>query len=164
MEGEALFIDTKGDFSVERAEDMAHTLNSQLSALKNQSLELHAKIKDHYKVTQILSRIRYIRIKDESQQILLHKMLGEILEQTPSLRLIVFDAFPSLLRASDLGYGERKKEICSSLNTFLRLAKDKKIAIVVVNFMKAGRKETQTGRDGAFQTSQPTPIFGEELF
>lgn len=73
------------------------------------------KYRDEYSIEKILSRIHYVRILDESEQILLHQMLEQVVQKFPQLKLLILDTFCEHLRSSEQGYGERKRTIALML-------------------------------------------------
>jgi len=67
-EGEALFVDTNGDFSFERANEMGKSFRNMVMQKIQHDPGLIKKYKDQFTVNQILERIHYTRIFDEPQQ------------------------------------------------------------------------------------------------
>lgn len=70
VDGEALYIDSHGDFSIERITEMAKCLRQTvLKKIEKESL-LIKKYKEDFSLDSILKKIHYIRILDEGQQLL----------------------------------------------------------------------------------------------
>ena len=82
-----------------------------------------------------------MRILDESNQYLLHQKLEEVVQQFPSLKLIVMDTFCEHIRGSDQGFTERRKTIATMVMAFQRVAAKNGISVVLVNNMKTGKRE-----------------------
>ena len=66
VEGEALFVDTHGDFSSERMQDMAKNLRAQVLKNCDKDPTEFRRHRDEFTHEKILSRIHYIRILDEN--------------------------------------------------------------------------------------------------
>ena len=65
VDGTALFIDTHGDFAVERVTDMAKSLRAQVLKNIDKDPAEHGKHRDEFSIDKILSRIHFIRIIDD---------------------------------------------------------------------------------------------------
>lgn len=115
VEGECLYIDTHGDFSVERVSEMAKALRSSVLKKIDKDPSRLKQYKDNFLVERILSKIHFMRILDDSEQQLLHQMLEKIVLKIKNLKLIVLDTFAEHFRATDMGYNDRKKMISSAL-------------------------------------------------
>ncbi len=75
------------------------------------------------------------------------------------MKLVVFDSFAAHLRATDMNYNERKRQISYNLMNMGRLADKYQVQIVLVNQMKSGKKDFMG--DGV---AKPEPLFGEDMF
>ena len=115
VEGESLYIDTHGDFSVDRLSEMAKSLRSTVLKKIDKEPTKLKQYKDEFSIEKILSKIHFLRILDESEQQLLHQMIDSIIKKLPNLKLIVLDTFSEHFRATDVGYNERKKMITTAL-------------------------------------------------
>ena len=71
VDGEALYIDTHGDFAVERITEMAKSLRQQvlkkIEKEQSQMPSLVKRYKEEFALDKILSKVRYVRILDEAQ-------------------------------------------------------------------------------------------------
>ena len=72
VEGHALYIDTHGDFSAERLTEMAKSLRAQVLKSIDKDPTEHKKHREEFSIERILSRIHYVRILDENNQLLLY--------------------------------------------------------------------------------------------
>ncbi len=67
VEGESLFIDTHGDFSVERVSEMAKSLRSSVLKKIDKEPSKLKQYRDDFLVERILSKIHFMRILDDSE-------------------------------------------------------------------------------------------------
>ena len=115
MEGETLYVDTHGDFSVDRISEMAKSLRSTvLKKIDKEPMKLK-QYKDEFTIERILSKIHFIRILDDTEQQLLHSMLDKIIIKIPNLKVIIIDTFAEHFRATENGYNDRRKMIANAL-------------------------------------------------
>ena len=75
VEGEALFVDTHGDFSSDRMTDMAKNLRAVVLKNIDKDPTEFKRHRDEFSMDKILSRIHFIRILDESYQSLFREKL-----------------------------------------------------------------------------------------
>lgn len=111
VEGQALFIDTHGDFAAERVTEMAKSLRAQVLKNIDRDPTEHKKHRDEFSIDKILSRIHFIRILDECYQLLLKDKIEQVVQTLPNLKLIVMDTFCEHLRGSDHAFNERRRQI-----------------------------------------------------
>jgi hypothetical protein len=71
---------------------------------------------------------------------LLHQMLEKVIERFPQLKLIIMDTFCEHLRGGDVSFAERKRTVALSLMGFQQIAAKYNLAVVIVNNMKAGKR------------------------
>lgn len=176
VEGECLYVDTHGDFSVERLSEMAKSLRSSVLKKIDKDPQRLKQYKDDFLVERILSKIHFIRILDDSEQQLLHQMLDKIVTRIRNLRLIIIDTFAAHYRATDVGYNDRKKMIAAALTGLQQIAAKHNLCVVLVNNMKTGRRDavadfkeqgkdvTGPGGQQPLPQAKPEPLFGEDLF
>lgn len=141
VEGEALYIDTHGDFSVDRINEMAKNLRATVLKKIDKDPKRLKQLKEQFTLEKIMSKLHFMRILDDSEQQLLHTMLEKVVLQIPNLRFIAIDTFAEHMRATDVGYNDRKKMIASALMGLQQVATKHNIAIVLVNNMKTGRRD-----------------------
>lgn len=65
VEGEALFIDSQGDFNIERLHDMGKNLRACVLKRLEKEAGLLKQYKESFSLEKILSKVHYIRICDE---------------------------------------------------------------------------------------------------
>ncbi len=111
VDGQALFIDTHGDFAVERVTEMAKSLRAEVLKNIDKDPAEHRKHRDEFSIDKILSRIHYIRILDDCYQNLLRDKLDEVVNRLPNLKLVVMDTFCEHLRGNDFQFNERRRQI-----------------------------------------------------
>ena len=84
VDGEALYIDTHGDFTTDRLLEMAIALRYQvLKKIEKEQAQMPSLVKrykEEFSVDKILSKIRYVRILDEAQQQYFHNQLEDRLQ------------------------------------------------------------------------------------
>lgn len=78
VEGQALYVDTHGDFSQERMSEMAKNLRTQVLKNIDKDPTEFRKYREEFLIDKILSRIHFIRILDESYQSLLREKLEQV--------------------------------------------------------------------------------------
>lgn len=174
VEGEALFVDTHGDFSYDRVQEMAKSLRHQVLKNVDKDPVEHRKHRDEFTIEKIMSRIHFVRILDDNNLYLLHQKLDEVLERLPNCRIVVMDTFCEHLKGSDHGFNERRRLISTMIMCFQRIAARHNVSFVLLNQMRTGKREfiqyrapgsdeNQPGvRD--FAPAKPEPLFGEDLF
>lgn len=141
VEGECLYVDTHGDFSVDRLSEMAKALRTTVLKKIDRDLTRLKQYKEEFLVERILGKIHFMRVLDDSEQQLLHQMLEKIVLKIKNLKLIVIDTFAEHFRATDVGYNDRKKMIASALTGLQAIAHKYGICVVLINNMKTGRKD-----------------------
>ena len=78
VEGQALFVDTHGDFSSERMAEMAKNLRAQvLKNIDKDPMEFR-RYRDEFSLEKILNRIHFIRILEESYLSLFRDKLEQV--------------------------------------------------------------------------------------
>ena len=141
VEGESLYIDTHGDFSVERISDMSKNLRQTVLKKMDKEPQKLKQYKDEFTIDKIMGKIHFMRILDDGEQSLLHQMLEKVVTKIGNLKLIVIDTFSEHFRATEQGYNDRKKMISDALVGLQNIAYRYGIAVVLVNNMKTGRRD-----------------------
>jgi len=67
VEGESLYIDTHGDFSVDRISEMAKNLRSTVLKKIDKEPNKLREYKDEFSIEKILSKIHFMRILDDAE-------------------------------------------------------------------------------------------------
>eukprot|EP00347_Sterkiella_histriomuscorum_P019316 403342118 len=184
VDGEALFVDTHGDFAIERIKEMAKSLRQQVLKKIEKEPNLSKKYKEEFSLDRILQKIRYVRLLDEAQQLLFHNQLEDKLlnSNLSKVKLIVFDTFSEHFRLAELSYNDKKRVISQALMNLLELAQRFQICVVFINNMKTAKKEFLSEVSGGigsgisgmgmgnsgpglmYQQSKPEAMFGEDMF
>ena len=120
---------------------MAKELRRQVMKGFEKMPDVHKKHYNDFTEANILKRIHYIRILDESYQNLLRDKLEQVVEKIPNLKLIVMDTFSEHLRGSEHGFNERRRAISHLVMTLQRIAARHSLCIVLTNSMKTGKRE-----------------------
>ena len=68
VEGETLYVDTHGDFSVDRISEMAKSLRSTVLKKIDKEPTKLKQYKDEFSIERILGKIHFMRILDDSEQ------------------------------------------------------------------------------------------------
>lgn len=66
-EGETLYVDTHGDFSVDRISEMAKSLRSTVLKKIDKEPTKLKQYKDEFSIERILGKIHFMRILDDSE-------------------------------------------------------------------------------------------------
>ncbi|CDW73853.1 dna repair protein rad51 homolog 3 [Stylonychia lemnae] len=184
VDGEALYVDTHGDFALERMTEMAKSLRQQVLKKIDKEPALIKKYKEEFSIDRILQKVKFVRILDDNQQSLFHNQLEDRLSNSPlsKVKIIIFDTLSEHFKLSDISYQERKRIISQALMGLLELAQKFQISVVLINNMKLQKKDFQSeigggigggisgmgmGNAGSgliYQQSKPEPMFGEDLF
>lgn len=157
QEGEALFVDTNGDFLVDRLLEMAKCYRMKLMKLFNKDKELEEKYKKQFTEEKILERVHYYRILDEEDQKKFLFSFDKILNQNPKIKFVVFDVLTLHCKMTEIHYGDKKRILNNILITFQKLAKKYNVCIVLMNILKSARHKPDVG-------VKLEPNFGEVLF
>lgn len=132
--GQAVYIDTEGSFTVERALEMAQGMlvDVQELASLNHRPEL-VELMSQITPDEILSNIFYFRIFEYAEQIALMNILEEFLERHRQVRLIVIDSVSFHFRQGfpDLAY--RTRLLNGMAQKLIAVADKHDIAVVLVN-------------------------------
>jgi RAD51-like protein 2 len=67
VEGECLFVDTHGDFSVDRLSEMAKALRTTVLKKIDRDLTRLKQYKEEFLVERILGKIHFMRVLDDSE-------------------------------------------------------------------------------------------------
>ncbi|KAJ3383478.1 DNA repair protein rad51c, partial [Chytriomyces hyalinus] len=79
-DGQAIYIDTEGSFSVKRVAEMAQSAIAKMDMKSKVTLE------------QMLNNIKLFRVHDHIQQMALLNQLEHVLSKSPKIKLIVLDS------------------------------------------------------------------------
>ncbi|KAJ3093347.1 DNA repair protein rad51c [Physocladia obscura] len=142
--GEAVYIDTEGSFSVERVAAMAEAVIKVRSAKNSESSE----ISDDEKLDVMLSRIHVYRIHNHLDQVKLLEQLEEVVKMNPRIKLIVLDSIAFHLRQGFDDMALRTRILTGSAQILRQIA-GLGICVIVVNQMttrilKVGNQDVST--------------------
>jgi len=157
QEGDALFVDTNGDFIVDRLNEMAKWYRMKLMKWLNKDKDQEQKFKARFTEEKILERVHYYRILNEDDQTKFLFSFDKILRHNSTIKLVVFDVLSLHQKMTDLHYGDKKRILNNILINFQKLAKKYNISIVLLNTLKSARQRELAG-------NRLEPNFGEVLF
>ncbi|KAJ3222536.1 DNA repair protein rad51c [Clydaea vesicula] len=123
LEGEAIYIDTEGSFTLERVEEMARHICKKLNKSLLTSVE------------KFLSNIHYFRIFDLNENIAIFNALDEYIKKNKKIKLIVIDSIAFHFRSSFTDLGLRSRILNTLSQKLMKLASDFNLVIVLVNQM-----------------------------
>ncbi|KAI9324864.1 DNA repair protein rad51-like protein 3, r51h3,putative [Obelidium mucronatum] len=141
-EGEAIYIDTEGSFSVERVAEMAAARVERDCPTSNPQDQ-----EDN--VSAILTNIRVYRVHDHIEQIALLHQLETVVQENPKIKLIVLDSIAFHFRQGFGDMGLRSRLLSTSAQILRKLAGTYSICVLVVNQMatkvvKVGNQDVST--------------------
>ncbi|KAH3767649.1 Rad51 DNA recombinase 3 [Pelomyxa schiedti] len=122
LEGECVYLDTEGSFSVDRIKEMASALIAELSSLPDKSAVPT--------LDKILSSIYLFRVNDCIQQIAMTHILPSFLQEHPNVRLIVVDSVSFHWRNDFQDMALRTRLLVAMAQSFLQLATKYNLAVV----------------------------------
>nr|CAH8856512.1 unnamed protein product [Trichobilharzia regenti] len=137
LDGQALFLDTEGNFIPERVRQMAvalanHCKQHYISANPENSDEFS--IQQHCpSVESIMSGIHYIRIQDHLKLLAVCQHLEQFCEQHPLIRLIVVDSIALPFRYDFDDIPQRNRLLASVAQTLLGIAGRQQATVILTN-------------------------------
>eukprot|EP00002_Diphylleia_rotans_P030876 TRINITY_DN6390_c0_g1_i6.p1 TRINITY_DN6390_c0_g1~~TRINITY_DN6390_c0_g1_i6.p1 ORF type:complete len:356 (+),score=58.69 TRINITY_DN6390_c0_g1_i6:76-1143(+) len=131
LSGECIYIDTEGSFIPERVYEMAVSWVDAFIEKNPESTEQSGKIA--VSPENLMSHIHYYRIRNVTEQIALNHALPKFLATHPQVRLIVVDSITFHFRHDFDDMGQRSRLLQSSAQSFLNLAEQYNLAVVLMN-------------------------------
>ncbi|KAJ3229478.1 DNA repair protein rad51c [Chytriomyces hyalinus] len=122
-DGQAIYIDTEGSFSVKRVAEMAQSAITKMGMTSQVTLE------------HMLNNIKLFRVHDHIQQIALLNQLENVLSKAPRIKLIVLDSIAFHFRFGFGDMGLRSRLLTSSAQILRKLAGTYSVCILVINQM-----------------------------
>jgi len=134
--GGALYLDTEGSFSPQRASDMAEALASHL---EQQYQQLRGE-KEESSIPpptrdEILQNIHVCRAHDYGEQLAFVQCLPMFLRQHPNIRLVVIDSVAHHFRHDFVDMSQRTKLLSRHAHALNAAAHDFNVAVLVTNHM-----------------------------
>eukprot|EP01135_Chromosphaera_perkinsii_P002270 Nk52_evm56s221 gene=Nk52_evmTU56s221 len=146
-EGKAIYIDTEGSFIIDRVVEIAHAtereaqsigaelIHQSKGAASEESIEqLQSKLAK-FNVEHILSNILYFRVHDYVEQISVTRVLDEIVNEVPDVKVIIIDSVAFHFRHDVENFSLRNRLLNITSQTLMKLAKEYNLAVVIVNQM-----------------------------
>nr|8GJ8_A Chain A, RAD51C [Alvinella pompejana] len=156
VEGQAIYIDTEGSFIVDRVVDIATATVQHCQHIA--SIENNAEQADSMQsltMESILEGIHYFRCHDYVQLLALVHTLPDFLKQHPQICLIVVDSIAFPFRHHFEDYALRTRLLNGLAQSFIKLAVDFKLAVLLTNQMTTKISASQQ------ETSHLIPALGE---
>ncbi|CAH8558984.1 unnamed protein product [Heterobilharzia americana] len=160
LDGQALFLDTEGNFIPERVRQMATALTNHcrrhyIAANPEKSDELS--IRQHCpSVESIMSGIHYIRITDHLKLLAVCQHLEQFCDQHPLIRLIVVDSIALPFRYDFDDIPQRNRLLASVAQILLGIAGRQQATVILTN-------QITTRFDARYMNSaQPDCVPGHE--
>ncbi|KJE92059.1 RAD51C protein [Capsaspora owczarzaki ATCC 30864] len=147
LEGEAVYIDTEGSFIIERSEDIAEGgVRFAAELVASQLPPQQAIGLGGMTAQQVLAGIHYFRVHDYIEQLALVNILPEFLAEHPAVRVIIVDSVAFHFRHHFDDMALRTRLLNGMAQSFLKMAIDSSVAIVLVNQMttKMGSERGQS--------------------
>jgi RAD51-like protein 2 len=144
--GEAVFVDTNGDFMTDRLEEMAKWFRAKLS-------------KQGSKLTEkaLMEGIKYVRMLNDKDLIEFLFSFEKMLRGNRKIKLVAIDDMTLFSKSSDQQHSDKSKVLNNSLIMFLKMAKKYDVAIVLINTLKSAKRIEDKG-------TRLEPRHGEVLF
>ncbi|KAJ3007097.1 UNVERIFIED_CONTAM: DNA repair protein rad51c, partial [Siphonaria sp. JEL0065] len=142
QEGEAVYIDTEGSFSVERVAEIA-------TASIQRRVPGYTPEEQESQLNALLTKIHVFRVHDHIEQIALLNQMEGVVQQNPRIKLIILDSIAFHFRQGFGDMGLRSRLLSSSAQILRKLAGTYSICVLVVNQMttkvvKVGTQEHST--------------------
>ena len=134
--GHCIYIDSEGSFLPERVAEIANSFVTYVKRLAEgrQLTERERLEADELTVESIMSSIYYFRVHHYVEQIALVNLLKDrITRELPRVKLIVIDSVAFLFRRNFSDYAVRNRLLANMSQTLIELAKEHKIAVVLMN-------------------------------
>lgn len=143
-DGGVLYIDTEGSFVPERVEEIARGILPAADGGRNNATN------NGVSASELLSRIEYVRVHSQVEQLALVSDLESHLEARANIGLVILDSIAFHLRAGqggDAGSEREKKQhaLAKMFQTLTSLARRRSCAVWVTNHITVRR----IGEDGA---------------
>ncbi|XP_061188835.1 uncharacterized protein LOC133197011 [Saccostrea echinata] len=131
LEGEAVYIDTEGSFIVERLVDISKaTVDHCQEMARQEGLK-----GDKMTVDSVLSRVHYYRCHDYVELLATVHLLPEFIKQHPKVRVVLVDSVAFHFRHDFDDLSLRTRLLTAMAQSFIKLATEFKIAVVLTNQM-----------------------------
>ncbi|KAK3083621.1 hypothetical protein FSP39_000413 [Pinctada imbricata] len=149
--GEVIYIDTEGSFIVERLEDIAVATVQhckEMADMEEENEELSA-----FTTENVLSHIHYYRCQDYIELLATINLIPDFIKKRPKVKLIIVDSIAFHFRHDFDDLSLRTRILTMMAQSFIRLATEHKLAVVLTNQM--------TTRFAHGEESRLVPALGE---
>lgn len=158
-DGSAIYLDTEGSFTPERAATMARSLERHIRSIAhsaqsgdNISRAERIQISEQFTEKGMLQRIQVFRAHDLTEQLAIINHFPRFLEANPGVRLIVIDSIAFHFR-QDMNVSARGRVLSGLAQTLNEVAFKYNLAVVVMNHVT-------TRVDPETRQSQLVPALG----
>ena len=173
IDGECIYIDTEGSFTIERTKEIAESFINHLNGIaKKNDSDLTKKdammntLKD-FTIEKVLSGIYYYRIMSVWELVGLVLVLSELLqrEQYSRVKLIIIDSIAFHLRKTT-GQDSAKEELLKSIGQSLKtLSQQFDLAVVTTNQVttKFGNKQDGFGKSTVYYAPSLNHLWNSQV-
>ncbi|TGZ73584.1 hypothetical protein CRM22_001434 [Opisthorchis felineus] len=172
LEGEAVFIDSEGNFVPRRAKQMAEFLVAHCRRHVEFDVGdelVTEEFRNQYcpNVDSLLSGIHYIRVTDHLQLLATCKRLQQFCEQHPKVRLIVVDSIALPFRYDFDDIPQRNRLLACVAQQLLSVATNYKAVVILTNQIttrietRVKLDESPLGSNDTSSTGRLVPALGE---
>lgn len=132
--GEAVYVDTEGSFTPERAAQMATAFCGHLKKIAAQRGDpVRAAAAEATTRDSLLSGIHLFRARDATEQLAVVDALPSFLDSHPAVRLVIIDSITFHFRQDFTDMAARTRQLTQMAQTLMALAGDRELAVVLMN-------------------------------
>mmetsp|Transcript_18554 Transcript_18554/g.60451 ORF Transcript_18554/g.60451 Transcript_18554/m.60451 type:complete len:337 (+) Transcript_18554:212-1222(+) len=143
LAGEAMYIDTEGSFTVERAVDLTDAAVAHVRAIaRDREADVQAAAATFTR-ERVLEGIHFFRVHDATELLAMIETLPGYLAQFPRVKLVVIDSIAFHFRQSFEDMALRTRLLGQLMQNLTRLADSRQIAVTTMN-----QVTTKFGKDG----------------
>ncbi|VDI78263.1 RAD51-like protein 2 [Mytilus galloprovincialis] len=154
LDGEVVYIDTEGSFIVERLVDVTTATIQHCQQISQMESDEETKSSmSQFTTEKVLSRIHYYRCHDYVELLATVHLLPDFIKDHPKVKLVVVDSIAFHFRHDFDDFSLRTRLLTSMAQSFIKLATEYKIAVVLTNQMTTKVKHGES--------SQLVPALGE---
>ncbi|KAL5016132.1 hypothetical protein ScPMuIL_005721 [Solemya velum] len=147
MGGEAVYIDTEGSFIIERLVDIAKATVQHCHNIASENQEPDMlKVMGQFTMESVLSRIHYFRCHDYVELLSNVHLLPKFLKEHPTVKLVVVDSVAFHFRHDFDDMSLRTRLLTSMAQSFIQLATDSSLAVVLTNQMTTKVQQGESSR------------------
>ncbi|XP_076108680.1 DNA repair protein RAD51 homolog 3-like isoform X3 [Mytilus galloprovincialis] len=154
LDGEVVYLDTEGSLIVERLVDITTATIQHCQQISQMESDEETKSSmSEFTTEKVLSRIHYYRCHDYVELLATVHLLPDFIKDHPKVKLVVVDSIAFHFRHDFDDFSLRTRLLTSMAQSFIKLATEYKIAVVLTNQMTTKVKHGES--------SQLVPALGE---